>query len=115
MLGWKRGWITGWRGRLATLLVLPLLVASVAGAQRRFGGGGGGGFGFGRAAQFATPEDFDGSFQFCRLVFRNASNGDGGGWGVDWPRADENLSIRLSELTKTPVGKDKAGDPKPVL
>ena len=43
----------------------------------------------------ATPQDFDGSFQFCRIVFRNASDGDGGGWTVDYPRADINLSIRL--------------------
>ncbi len=30
---------------------------------------------------------------------------------MDWPRADINLSIRLSELTKTRVGRAPAGDP----
>jgi hypothetical protein len=34
---------------------------------------------------------------------------------VDWPRADINLSIRLSELTKTVVGKAPAGDPNHLL
>jgi hypothetical protein len=72
-----------------------------------------GGFGFG--AQTATAKDFDGSFQFCRIVFRNALEGDGGGWSVDWPRADINFSIRLSELTKTHVGRDGTGEPKHLL
>ena len=64
---------------------------------------------------FATIEDYDGSFQFCRVVFRRDPNGDGGDWSVDWPRADENLSIRLSELTKTSVGMDADGTPKHLL
>ena len=51
----------------------------------------------------AAPEDFDGSWQFCRVAFRQNRNGDGGGWSVDYPRADINMSIRLSELTKTTV------------
>ncbi len=42
-------------------------------------------------------------FQFCRIAFRGNRAGDGGGWGVDYPRADINMSIRLSELTKTKV------------
>ena len=37
--------------------------------------------------------------------------GDGGGWSVDYPRADINLSIRLSELTKTAISTDGEGDP----
>jgi hypothetical protein len=39
---------------------------------------------------------YDGAFMFCRIMFRNASNGDGGGWYVDYPRADQNLSFRFS-------------------
>ena len=54
----------------------------------------------------ATPQDFDGNFLFCRILFRNASDGDGDGWGVDYPRADINLTFGLSELTKTTVTRD---------
>ena len=67
------------------------------------------------AARYAKLEDFDGGFQFCRLVFRNGSNGDGAGWNVDLPRADENLSIRLSELSRTPVSMDENREPKTLL
>lgn len=53
---------------------------------------------------------YDGAFMFCRIMFRNASNGDGAGWSVDWPRADENLSFRFSELTRTSVSRAANGD-----
>ena len=60
------------------------------------------------------PDD-DGGFRFCRVWFRNGSAGDGDGWYVDYPRADENLSIRLMELTKAPVTQDGEGNPYPVI
>jgi hypothetical protein len=97
------------RGRVAVAFALALLIASIAGAQFR------GRRGYGRSLQYATPQDFDGSFQFCRIVYRMASNGDGGNWSVDYPRADQNLSVRLSELTKTFVGFDGEGVPKHLL
>jgi uncharacterized protein DUF4159 len=90
------------------------IAASLSAAQ--FGRNRGGRSPFGvRGLAFATPGDFDGGFQFCRIVFRNASTGDGAGWSVDWPRADENLSIRLSELTRTPVSVDETRQPKHLL
>ena len=46
---------------------------------------------------------------FCRIAFRQNPYGDGSGWYVDYPRADENLTFRLSELTKTPVSRDEFG------
>jgi hypothetical protein len=100
--------------RVGLLLVAALLVAAIgsAGLQRRRGGGGFGGRGFGR---FATVEDFDGGFQFCRLVVRESRQGDGAGWGVDYPRADINLSVRLSELTRTHVSMEAENEPKPLL
>ena len=58
-----------------------------------------------------TPESFDGRFNFCRIAFSGSSMGDGGGWSVDYPRADINLSIRLSELTRTQVSTDPSGEP----
>jgi hypothetical protein len=65
--------------------------------------------------ELATPDSFDRTFQFCRIVFRGAPWGDGGGWGVDFPRADVNLSIRLSELTTVRVGMGEAGEPNHLL
>jgi hypothetical protein len=59
--------------------------------------------------------DYDGGFRFCRVWFRNGSAGDGDGWYVDYPRADENLSIRLMEVTKTRVTQDGEGNPYPVI
>jgi Domain of unknown function (DUF4159) len=93
---------------------LLAVAASVAGAQFQRRGGRGGFYSF-RGARFATMEDFDGSFQFCRIVYTEAPDGDGGGWNVDYPRADENLSIRLSELTRTHVGMDSEDVPKHLL
>jgi hypothetical protein len=97
------------------------VVVSLAGlvlaarAEAQFGGGFGG---FGRGfvnARKAKPEDFDGSFHFCRVAFAADFRGDGANWSVDYPRADINLSIRLSELTKADVSKDPAGNPKHLL
>jgi hypothetical protein len=82
-----------------------LLVGSVSAAQFRGGGR------FNEGIRRATPESFDGAFNFCRIQFRQNRTGDGNGWRVDYPRADENLSIRLSELTKTPISQDDTGEP----
>lgn len=88
--------------RLVAAFMLAALIAGGASAQFRRG------FRYrGPAAKMATPEDFDGAFMFCRILFRNAADGDGNGWGVDYPRADINLSFRLSELTKTTVSRDE--------
>ena len=87
-----------------------LATASTALAQRRRG------FGYGWAPlRMATPESFDGSFNFCRIMFSGSSDGDGANWSVDWPRADINLSIRLSELTRTRISRNSTGEPNNVL
>ena len=115
------GIITGRRARPAALVAALLLAGSLRGApagQRRGGSIGGQPIGASRLPtwnRFATFDDFDGTFQFCRLVFRNAGNGDGAGWGVDWPRADQNLSIRTSELSRTPISFNADGDPNTLL
>src|SRR6187399_824525 len=99
------------RGPTAVAFLLAILIASIAGAQLRREGGGYGR----RSLRYAARQDFDGSFQFCRGVFRSAANGDGNGWSVDYPRADQNLSIRLSELTKAHVSMDQNKDPNHVV
>jgi hypothetical protein len=98
----------------AAVIVCFAIIATVS-AAAQFGRYRGGRSSFGRGLTFATPEDFDGGFQFCRVVFQNAPDGDGNGWEVDWPRADENLSTRLSELTRTSVSMDRMRQPKHLL
>lgn len=89
---------------------LVALAASAALAQYR----GRPGYYDGRPARYATMADFDGGYQFCRLVFRQG-NGDGAGWNVDWPRADINLSIRLAELSRVSVSMEGPDMPRTVL
>jgi hypothetical protein len=104
---------TGVVRRLPRLAWVGLLVVALVGvtleAQRRRGGRS-----F-AAVRMATPDSFDGRFNFCRVAFQRSYDGDGGGWNVDYPRADVNLSIRLAELTKTAISLDGAGDPNHVV
>jgi hypothetical protein len=58
---------------------------------------------------------YDGGFRFCRVWFRNWAGGDGDGWYVDYPRADENLTIRFAELTKAVVTKGHNGESASVI
>ncbi len=93
----------------AFALLIVIGVAATAAAQRRRGGFGG---------FYQRPpqnEPYDGAFRFCRIMFRQNPNGDGAGWSVDYPRADINLTYRLSELTATIVSKDAKGTYKNVV
>ncbi|HET9194429.1 MAG TPA: DUF4159 domain-containing protein [Vicinamibacterales bacterium] len=87
------------------VLVVLLAGAGVSAAQ------------FQRALSFgervAAENDFDGRFNFCRLVYDG--NRNGGSWRTDFPAADVNMSIRFSELTKTRVAFYPSGEPKHVL
>jgi hypothetical protein len=65
--------------------------------------------------RYATDKDFDGRFHYCRVVYQAAFNGRGGNWTTDYPRADINMSIRLSELTKINVSKSASGAPNHLL
>jgi len=95
-------WRLARRRRVVVALLVALALAGTAAAQRgrRFGG-----------FFFRPPPNppYDGAFQFCRIMFRQNPNGDGGGWSVDYPRADINLMYRLSELTSTSVSRDAQG------
>lgn len=92
------------RASVVALLVV-FLATSVLAQYRR------GSRGAGRQMVEAVLADYDGTFQFCRAAFRASREGDGGNWSVDSPQADLNLSIRLSELTKTAVGLTAEGEP----
>jgi hypothetical protein len=62
--------------------------------------------------RMAMPDSFDGRFNFCRLWYTQVGREAGGqGWWTDYPNADINFSIRLSELTKTRVSQTSSGEP----
>jgi hypothetical protein len=86
-------------------LTLVGMLATVSYAQR----------GFRLSPQLATPESFDGNFQYCRVAYRSNPYGVGGGWSTDYPDADANLSIRLAELTKTRISRLPSGAPNHVI
>jgi hypothetical protein len=100
-----------WYARLLTAIGVALVgagaMAGAGGAAQRFGRG--------RSPIQARNPDYDGAFTFCRIMFRQNPYGDGDGWSVDYPRADINLSYRLSELTSTKVSRNAEGDFNHVL
>jgi len=73
---------------------------------------------FGRefsGSRYATEQDYQGRFHYCRAVYLSGSRRGGGSWRTDYPNADINMSIRLSELTKINVGMLPSGDPNHLL
>jgi hypothetical protein len=93
--------MTPGRSAVALLAVTVLVFTAVGQAQVRW---------WQLPPRMATPDSFDGAFNFCRVMYRNQPRGDGGGWSADYPSADVNLSIRLSELTKIRVSRTAGGD-----
>lgn len=98
-----------WLNRIAVAVLLVTLGAAAASAQRRGRGR------FFEPIKSPTADTFQGSFNFCRVMFSVGYGGRGGNWAVDYPRADVNLSIRLSELTKTRVSTDASGEPDHIV
>ena len=98
---------------VSALVVAIVLAASLAEAQRGFRGGRGRfGSESGAPPRFASETDFDGKFHLCRLMYTQVRQQNlGMGWGTDYPYAEINLSIRLSELTKTTVAFDGERNP----
>jgi hypothetical protein len=90
----------------AIVLVAAVVVALLSSPSPQFQGR------FRGRANYGIPANatYDGAFMFCRIMFRQARDGDGGNWSVDYPRADVNLTFRLSELTRTSVSRDPAGE-----
>jgi hypothetical protein len=97
---------------LAIVLVVCLVTSATAQFGRQFRGYGPRGY----PAKFAQPDDFGRGFNFCRAVYTSGRREAGGqGWSTDYPDAELNFSIRLSELTKTRVTKDAEGSPEHVV
>ena len=97
--------------RVLLVATLATLLASAAAAQ--FGRGFGGFGGLGRVPpRYPTADTFGPGFVFCRGIYTSGRREAGGsGWTTDYPDADINFSIRLSELTRTRVKKDPSGRP----
>jgi hypothetical protein len=69
----------------------------------------------GRVEQGVMPEERTG-FTFCRLMYRQTyRESSGSGWDTDYPMADQNLMVRLSELTKTDITRYDEGAPQHAL
>ena len=56
------------------------------------------------------PDKWTG-FTFCRLRYQNIRRARKSGWGDDYPQADYNFLVRISELTKTRISQWTNGDP----
>ena len=104
--------------RLTLAVVLILSVTTVASAQfdlfqGGFGRGARGGFGRNVRPKLPTADTFGHGFNFCRGMYANQIYREAGGqgWSTDYPDAELNFSIRLSELTKTRVAFDKTRTP----
>jgi hypothetical protein len=97
--------------RLRTVAILApvaLLIASLAWAQFRR-------VDTSLEAHLARPESYDGRFHYCRAVYRQNPRGDGGSWLTDYPLADIDLSIRVSELTKIAVSFEGPEQPRHLI
>jgi hypothetical protein len=91
----------------AAAAAIVLCLAGTAAAQ--FGRGGA--F-FGGRPRFPAADSFGHGFNFCRAMYTSGRREAGGqGWSTDYPDAEINFSIRLSEITKTRVAKDLSGAP----
>jgi hypothetical protein len=98
---------------VGSLVALTVLTAGVgiSYAQRIFAGYYGS-----TPPRFPNANSFQGSFTFCRAMF-GSNRREKRGWSTDYPGAEINFSIRLSELTKTRVTRQEGeeGDPEYVV
>src|SRR6267378_8039790 len=102
------------RSAVAVVVALVALgigaAAGIAYAQQIFSGY----YGY-TPPRFPTANSFKGAFNMCRVMF-TSNRREKRGWDTDYPGADINFSIRLSELTKTRVTKEsEGGDPDHVV
>ena len=89
---------------VSLMLTVPVAAAAQFGRFQGFGPRG-------YPAKFAKADDFGRGFNFCRAVYTSGRREAGGqGWSTDYPDAEQNFSVRLSELTKTRVARDSYGE-----
>ncbi|MEE2638829.1 MAG: DUF4159 domain-containing protein [Acidobacteriota bacterium] len=97
-----------WLTRLVLGVLAAAVLTSVGDAQVRWDG-------FRRSRmppRFKPTQHRDKGFTFCRLAYTSVRRErEGYGWSTDYPAADQNFMIRLSELTSTTVDFDDRGNP----
>ena len=95
-------------GMKRVLLVAALLVVSAGYTFAQFGRGG-----FFNSPVSLAPSAFpDRNFVVCRLMYTSVRREpSGGGWRTDYPYGEINLTIRFSELTRTPVSQSGGREP----
>ena len=100
------------RGRLTAALVLVVIAGGTAAvAQRGWRGGW-----YRMPPKFPVESPVHRAFTFSRILYDSDRREPGGqGWHTDYPTADQNLMIRLSELTTTRVGFDEHDEPDHVV
>ncbi len=69
---------------------------------------------FGGTEGFVDPSGR--AFTFCRVAYRQVRREPmGQGWRTDYPDADRNLMLRLSQLTTTPIRTTRQGRPDHII
>lgn len=96
--------------RVVGVLLLLLAASSAARSASAQQGGRGGSGGRGRAVEAAPNVPYDGRFTFARIRYEMSVDAFGGGrfgrdlpWFHDYPRAEQNFTAILSELTTIQV------------
>ena len=95
-------------GLRTIVLVAGVLVVSAGYTFAQFGRGG-----FFNSPVRNAPATFpDRNFVVCRLMYTSVRREpSGGGWRTDYPYGEINLTIRFSELTRTPVSRSGEREP----
>ncbi len=103
--GWIRGGVMAFG--LITLVFGTARVSAAQGFGQRLRGSRGA---YAVAEGFSDPSGR--AFTFCRVAYQQARREPGGrGWSTDYPNADRNLMLRLSQLTRTPIRTTPQGRP----
>jgi hypothetical protein len=98
-------------------LLMAALIVSAGYSYAQFPRDGFGGFGMlrgeqGDPAELPPPQWPDRKVAGCHMLYTSVRReANGSGWRTDYPWAQRNLLIRLSELTKTRVSRAEAGPP----
>jgi hypothetical protein len=100
-----------WRGLAPVLAAALLLAGSALAFAQQWGGRGG----FREPIRWGLPQrqgGVDRGFTFCRLAYTSDRREPGGsGWRTDYPNADVNFALRLSQMTHVRVARFEDGTP----